>query len=165
MGGIARQDGSWGKASSFNKEDHAMGKIEMIVFAVLTGLIPSMIAKKKGRDPILWWLYGTFLFIVALPHALIMSPFESKDFKKCPYCAELVKREALICKHCGQKIAGSEVKEKILKDYADGKITKEEFDERKKNLADSPPKYKRNLILIVGLAILLAITVIGAMLP
>ena len=39
--------------------------------AVLLGLIPAVIACKKGRSFVGWWLYGALLFIVALPHALL----------------------------------------------------------------------------------------------
>ena len=30
--------------------------------------------------------------------------FESKDNTKCIYCAEIVKKEAVICKHCGSNL-------------------------------------------------------------
>lgn len=41
--------------------------------AALLGLIPAMIAQSKGRSFGVWWFYGAMIFIVALPHALIMS--------------------------------------------------------------------------------------------
>lgn len=41
--------------------------------ALLLGLIPAFIAKKKGRKFMLWWIYGTCLFLIALIHSLVIS--------------------------------------------------------------------------------------------
>ena len=81
----------------------------VLVFAILLGLIPAAIAKSKGRSFGLWWLYGALIFIVALPHALMMRPniqgldeqAKLSGFRKCPYCAEFVRPDAIVCKHCG----------------------------------------------------------------
>jgi hypothetical protein len=57
--------------------------MEILIFAALLGLIPAYVAQKKGRSFGLWWLYGALLFIVALPHAFIMSPLpESEEAMK-----------------------------------------------------------------------------------
>ena len=32
---------------------------------------------------------------------------ESGDFRKCPFCAESVRKEAVKCKHCGSDLASS----------------------------------------------------------
>lgn len=79
-----------------------------LLFAVLLGLIPALVAHGKGRSFVLWWIYGALLFIIALPHSLIMgsnqSELESRQLsggmKKCPACAELVKADAKICRYC-----------------------------------------------------------------
>ncbi len=87
--------------------------MEVLILAVLLGLIPATIAKNKGKSFALWWIYGGALFIVALPHALIMKrdvgaleqkAIEEGNLRKCPHCAELIKPDAKVCKHCGREV-------------------------------------------------------------
>jgi hypothetical protein len=58
--------------------------------------------------------WATFAIMFILP-ALVLygwgSRMHSGSIKKCPDCAEIIKREAAVCKHCG----------KILKIKAGGK--------------------------------------------
>lgn len=87
-----------------------------LIAVILIGLIPAAIAKSKGRDFVLWWVYGSLLFIVALPHALIMRAdraglerrrVEEEGLRKCPFCAELVKSEAAVCRYCQRELPSS----------------------------------------------------------
>ena len=82
-----------------NSED-----IVFILILWIIGLIPGLIAYKKGRNFYNWWMYGHLLFIVAFPHALLLRETDNSlinrgILKNCPYCAEVVKKEAKVCKH------------------------------------------------------------------
>jgi RNA polymerase subunit RPABC4/transcription elongation factor Spt4 len=86
----------------------------ILAIAIIIGLIPAAIANRKGRSFLNWWLFGAALFIVAFPASLLLAPnreeLEEREIrmgnaKRCPYCAELVKSDAQVCKHCGRDLA------------------------------------------------------------
>jgi hypothetical protein len=86
--------------------------MEILILAVLIGLIPATIAKNKGRGFLGWWIYGAALFIIALPHALLIKSDQkaldkeklSEGMKKCPHCAEIIRAEAKVCRFCSREV-------------------------------------------------------------
>jgi hypothetical protein len=56
--------------------------MEVFVIAVVLGLLPAAIAKRKGLSFALWWVYGAAVFIVALPHSLIMNSTSKNESRR-----------------------------------------------------------------------------------
>ncbi len=87
--------------------------IFLIFFIPFWG-IPAYIAYRKGRRFWLWYLYGVALWIIALLHALLAQPLPGKLVERqladgtqvtCPFCAEIIKREAKVCRFCGHEVS------------------------------------------------------------
>jgi len=101
----------------------------MFLLLALLALIPAMIAQRKGRSALLWWVFGVLLFIVALPASIIIKPLEAQpEGKKCQKCAEQIKEEAQICKHCGSDVASTDaspIEATVIQDEAEKEQSKE----------------------------------------
>ena len=71
--------------------------ISTLSTAFVIAFIPAFIAKNKGRNFLLWYIYGFAFFIIALIHSLFMKDHSGIQ---CPACKEWIKEDASVCKYC-----------------------------------------------------------------
>ena len=89
-------------------------ELSIILFWLVGCFVAAAIAGNKGRSEVGFFfiaallspLLGILIALVAKPDVrkLEQQQLRSGKTKKCPYCAELVKREANVCKHCGRGV-------------------------------------------------------------
>lgn len=99
-----------------------MGIIAYLVVGFIFAYIGRNIAVSKGRDYHAWfWI--CFFFPIAIILLLTLGETEQKkafdahqkqrelvkENRKCPFCAEYIKREAKVCKHCGRDVPPLEI--------------------------------------------------------
>ncbi len=93
-------------------------------------LFAASIANKKGRSGNAFFFLAFFLspvvgIIAALaadssPEGIERNELLKGLSRKCPFCAELVKKDAAICKHCGKDLP--ELVTPTLQNWKGGKI-------------------------------------------
>jgi hypothetical protein len=53
--------------------DDSGGLILVLIVSILLGLIPAFIAQNKGRNFVLWWIFGAAFFVIALIASLVIK--------------------------------------------------------------------------------------------
>lgn len=101
-----------------------------VVFWLVMGVICAVVALAKGRSAIGWFLMGCLFGPLALLFAAAMSaaprPLPTQPahtLKTCPYCAEQIQLQAVVCKHCGKSI-GTIIDQHPMKDQWNSELEK-----------------------------------------
>lgn len=88
--------------------------MELFMFWVGVAIACAIVAGNKGRSGFGWFILGMLFSLMALLIVLVLPSIKDETdiptpdtHVKCPDCAELVKREARVCKHCGCKLVPS----------------------------------------------------------
>ena len=85
----------------------------LVAFWVVCGLAGGSVTRGKGRGGAPGYLLGFLLGPLGLLIAVVLprneagveaAALESGARRRCPQCAELVRREAVKCRHCGAEL-------------------------------------------------------------
>lgn len=89
--------------------------MELLIICLALAGVTAYFAKQKGRSPAAWFLLGLIFPAIGLIAIWIVNPLgvdqqksieiakkfgSSSLYRKCPFCAEVVQRKAIKCKHC-----------------------------------------------------------------
>lgn len=126
--------------------------MEVIVFFwVLSGIVAALIGSSKGGSGFGWFILGLLFGPLAWLFAAIKSPANteastsSHELRKCPYCAELIKYEATVCKHCKSNVEAVTTPEdtsvkgrlfRLKQEYESDSITKMEYQNKRKAILE-----------------------------
>ncbi len=101
-----------------------MEVIFIVILLPLLSIVVASYAARNGRRRIVWFLLSLLISpLVTCIILFLLGPNEegvealalSRGMKKCPQCAELVKREASMCRYCHSDLSVSDDAEDPLR--------------------------------------------------
>lgn len=81
--------------------------VNVLLAAMLLGIVPGAIAAYRGGNFWTWWAFGVALFIVALPLAFMRERTPVDGQRSCPACLTVVPSAASVCRACRSPLPAS----------------------------------------------------------
>lgn len=87
--------------------------MDIVTIWILSGVITAFVASYKRRSGCGWFVLGALLGPFGLILSLVVpsnaarierEAILSGAYKQCPYCAELIRTEAVKCPHCRSEV-------------------------------------------------------------
>jgi hypothetical protein len=86
--------------------------MEILLIAwIACGIFAAALARAKGRSALGWLILGLLFGVFALIAAAGMPSLKlppgtpaARDLRRCPNCAEMVRKEANTCRFCGHQL-------------------------------------------------------------
>jgi hypothetical protein len=91
--------------------------VRYVLLLIVAGIVGGIIAGRKGRSRIGWFILCGLSPLLIIVIALLPPVVSKGHTKKCPYCAEIIKEDAIVCKHCGREMPIEMIK--VSPDYKD----------------------------------------------
>ena len=75
-----------------------------LIILIIAGIIGSMIARRKGYNQIVWFLLCAIVPLLIVVILILPAKVAKGLTKKCSNCAEIIKEDATVCRHCSYSV-------------------------------------------------------------
>jgi hypothetical protein len=76
----------------------------LLIISIAAGVVAAMVANQKGRNWLFWGGISALFPFMLIVLLLLPPALASGLTKKCSYCAEIIRHEATVCKHCHKEL-------------------------------------------------------------